>query len=218
MVDLEVFLKDYMDKFSHAHCDVAEDPCKIGLHFVGVRFLLGLERDDVFYRAVEEKVEQYLQTDFENVMTNNMLVSQCDCCQYCPCCKCLLAREDVSELFCSELAAEVFKNTGLIDKKLNSSEFVPAHWCSTRKLRLQGAVMLSDEHVVYGPGSLEERKAMQYPDIKDPLVRYDMSFEAFGSGGFWGADVSKPLPSLPPSQKTMSDGVPVGRTEPMDTE
>mmetsp|Transcript_79050 Transcript_79050/g.218798 ORF Transcript_79050/g.218798 Transcript_79050/m.218798 type:complete len:351 (+) Transcript_79050:130-1182(+) len=197
IVDLEVWTKDYMDKFSHCHKDCAEDVSMIGRQSFAVRMLVGVERDEAFYQAVEDVVEKYINTEFEkNVMTANVMVSQIDVCQAMPCCCCIRARKDTSMLFCSELTADAYKHTGLIDSGLNPSEMIPAMWDTTRKLKLRGDASLTVEHVCLGPATLEERRAMGYPDMADPSVRVDLSCETFGPGGFFGVDVAQPVQVL----------------------
>lgn len=118
IVDLEVWLKDYMDKFSHCHRDIAEDVSQISRQSIAVRRLEGVERNEEFLLRVDEMVDKYMSTTFEeNVMTPNVMAAQLDLCQNLPCCCCFRAKADMSMLFCSELSAEVYKSTGLISSK-----------------------------------------------------------------------------------------------------
>merc|ERR1712032_452108 len=105
-------------------------------------------------------------------------------------------------LLCSEMIAEVHKNTGLLDKSLTSQEILPAMWDTTRRLQLPAGVSLSKEHVIFGPKTLEDRSKMGYPAREDPRFAgftfpLDTS-ESLGAGGFYGVDVSRPINSVNP--------------------
>lgn len=211
LVDAEVFIKDYLDKHSHCRISTAVDPSAIGLHIVSARMLVGVERDAAFYRAFENSLTTFFNTRFEeDVMATNVMLSQIDLCQQCICCRCFLAKEDVSMLFCSELVAAVYRNANLVDQRNNVSEYVPAMFDSTRRLNLKEGVSLTKEHVLLGPGSLAERAAMGYPVLKEPMARHDTSSKAFGPGGFYGVEANKPMTNLfvpVPGQQTMGNSI-----------
>lgn len=86
----------------------------------------------------------------------------------------------------------MYKSARLVDPELNTSEFVPAMFDTTRKLRLRDGVTLSPEQFVAGPATLEERRTMGYPDMAEPAVRHGIS-TSFGSGGFFGVKTDVPL-------------------------
>lgn len=185
LVDLETWIKDYMDKFSHS--SIARDPNTNGVHQVSVRMLHGLRRERDFYQGVEHVVDKYWDTDFEtDTMALNVMRAQTDLCQNLPCCACLRAEEDDSMLFCSELVGAAYMASGLMDSSLNLSEFVPAMWDTTRKLCLKPGVELGVEHTCFGPASLEQRQALGYLDID----KRSNTSSHMGAGGFFGVDVS----------------------------
>merc|ERR1740117_1398937 len=115
LVDLEVYVKDYLDKFSHTPHALCPDPSVIGPHSVSVRRLTGVDRDEQFYSNFEATVNALWDKQFKASMnTANTLAAQLDMCQgVCKCCVCCQADEDLAELFCSEVAAEAYKSTGL---------------------------------------------------------------------------------------------------------
>jgi len=189
LVDLQVYLEDHVDKFSHF--PEGKDPSKFECGVVGVRMLLGATRDEQFYKNMEATVEKYWDVDFQRDPDK---ASQLDCCQCLPCCCCLRASNDDSDLICSEFAGQVYVRTGLVSDKFNPSEMVPPMWDSTRKLRLQDGVSLSKEYIFLGPTSLEERKAMGFQDIS---IRGPVSTKC-GAGGFAGVDCSREVESRLP--------------------
>ena len=131
----------------------------------------------------------------------NILAANLDMCQgVCKCCCCLCTSdEDLSMLFCSELAAETYMSVGLLDPQLRSSEFVPAFFGSTRRLALQppGAA-LSPEQLLVGPIGLEDRNQLGYQanTLQDPTKRWDSSHVEFGSGGYWGVDTMQQMSDI----------------------
>eukprot|EP00931_Biecheleriopsis_adriatica_P119166 TRINITY_DN94421_c0_g1_i1.p1 TRINITY_DN94421_c0_g1~~TRINITY_DN94421_c0_g1_i1.p1 ORF type:complete len:373 (+),score=28.70 TRINITY_DN94421_c0_g1_i1:68-1186(+) len=195
LVDLETYLKDHADKFSHCPVEVAEDPSKYEVHVEGVRMLIGVNRDEQFYKNIEEVVNQYWDNDFELSPDKR---SQLDLCECLPCCCCFKARNDTSKLICSEMAAEVYIRAGLISDKLNPSEMIPAHFDTTRKLRLRGGVALTKEHIFLGPSTLEERSGMGYANMDDVSSRQNTSVSK-GPGGFFGVDCSMAVRNVFPS-------------------
>jgi len=199
-IDLEVWFKDYMDKFQHNPTTM--DPSRSGPHLVGIRRLTEYERTQAWYHSFEEAVNAHDAKYFNGDMDWQMLSSQIDCCQGVLCCWRVGDGDQKSKLrklFCSVLAAEIYKGVGLLDESMASSEHVPAMFDTTRKLRLQGGAKLSKEFYIVGPTTEEERQqVMHYPPL-DPAVQgtdrgggNEVSVK-FGAGGFWGVDVTKPL-------------------------
>merc|ERR1712203_661710 len=79
-------------------------------------------------------------------------------------------------------------------KSLISSEIIPAMFDSTRRLKLKNGVHFSEEHVIMGPKTLEDRSAMGYPE-RHPSVPLQTS-ESVGPGGFYRVDVTRPTPII----------------------
>jgi len=191
LVDLEVWVKDYIDKFSHS-----DEPEDIGPFGVSVRMLHGVSRNESFYQAVEERLNKYWDVDYEH---EDRTLGAIDLCQgsRLPCFGFEALREDDSSIFCSEFVAEVYKAAGLLDPDLSAGEFLPSFFDTSRRIALLGDACLSREHVLIGPDTLEERNALGYKH-GPPAEAAEHSFEEYGPGGFWGVEVSKPLPSLEP--------------------
>jgi len=202
LLDFEVYTKDYLDKFMHANLAAFPDPDKISHQSVGVRLLSGIVRDTAYYEKIEASIDKYLSHLFKvDCRSSNIMVSQLDLCQeQLPCCSCLRAREDTEHsLICSEFVAEVYKNAGLVDSRLNPSEFVPAMFDTTRDLLLSGGAKLSHEHVLHGPKVLADRRAMGYPVLPPSVAsnqkRYPVNSMEFGPGGFAQVNVGKAVES-----------------------
>lgn len=205
IVDLETYLKDYLDKFSYYEHPLEKEPC-----IVGVRMLSGFTRDVTFYTQVEDIVTEHWNKPFQHDVGNVKI--QIDCCQtLCYCCpstlSCCHAKDDSNSFICSELVAQVYVKTGLLKKDLcgndlNPGEFVPVHWDSSRRLRLLSGVSLSKEYLIVGPRSVEERAAMGYQKLQSEITNLSI---ANGPGGWWGVDTQAPVPNEvhAPEQLTM---------------
>lgn len=196
VLDLEVFVRDYLDQVS-----MTDSGLRAG---VGVRFLRGVDRDDAFYSSLEGVVTKYFDTPFEKDFVN-MSKSQYNCCNWIPWLYCWCRpREDTSSLFCSEFVAEAYKAMGLISKRILSADMIPPKFDSTRNLRLLGGATLSREMVVWGPSTPEERLALGYPpsvaaSSKEGKKKTSISC-ALGAGGFYRVDVTQPWPLKQPQE------------------
>lgn len=206
LVDLETYLRDYLDKFSYS-----EHPLEMETVIVGARMLTDFDRNHDFYQQVEDVVDCNWDKPFQNDAGNVKI--QIDCCQtacfFCPSCiSCCKAKDDAKALICSELAARVYIKTGLMKKgicgyDLNSGEMVPVHWDTSRKLRLVNGVHLSKEYIAMGPSSLEERTSMGYQKLQsDPTP----TSVAHGAGGWWGVNTEHGVPEQTYAPEQMSMG------------
>jgi len=202
ILDFEVYVKDYLDKFQHNPVDF--DPATSSAHLIGVRKMTNFQRSQDFYGKFEAALDAHDAKYFKSGMSWNTMASQIDCCEGLVPYRCMpwAAREQLERLFCSVLVAEVLKGTDLLDPRLLSSEFVPAMWGTTRRLLLEQGAKLSMEYVVVGPVSEEERMHhMKYPPREGSSSGgggCNVSCDDFGSGGFWGVDVTRPIGSAAP--------------------
>jgi len=204
IVDLEVYLKDYVDKFSHM--PFPQDPTTSGIMMCAARMLRGVERDAEFYKRIEEVVNRFKDSPFEgSMMKRNVIKSQVDLCQ--SCLPCFRAKHEVGMLFCSELAGEVYVGARLVSPELEVCEMVPAMWDSTRRLQLMNGGRLTREHVFLGPSTYQERLQFGYPEVQNREQRYSTSDGVFGAGGFWGVETRKPTThgKVPQQQSMESD-------------
>lgn len=182
MVDLETWVKDYLDKYSHD-----AEPDAIGQFFVGVRFLTDFERDEQFYKAVQQKVDDYWHRPYEQQDTMMAAIDLCECIPYLDF---TYKKDDDSSVFCSELVAEIYKAAGLLNPNLSGNEFIPRNFDTTSMLLLKKGAKLSCEYVIASPTSEEERLTWGYKNRgkADPLSK-----NRFGHGGFWGVDTYRPV-------------------------
>lgn len=210
IVDLETYLRDYLDRFSYYELEKAE---KTDPHIVGCRMLQGLNRDLQFYKDVERVVTQAMDKPFQHSALNAQIMFDCFQCLCVglpywtnPC----TAKNDNSAYICSELVGEVYIESGLVKAgicgtKLNPGEMVPPHFDSTRKLRLREGLTLSAEHIVVGPETLEARSAMRYPPIHEGAP--SLNSTRCGAGGFFHVDTMKEVLTAPPqAQMQASEG------------
>jgi len=191
VVDLEVFMHDYMDQVSMTNSGLRAA--------VGFRFLEDAKRDEEFYRNIEEVVQKYYNTPFEKDPIN-MAKSEINCCNCVPLpCYCWCRpKPDTTSLFCSEFVAEAYKAAGLLPSRIISTDVIPPKLDTTRDVHLLNGVTLSKEYVVFGPRNAEERLQMGYPPSEaasssDASKKLQVS-TSLGPGGFYNVDVSQPIP------------------------
>jgi len=193
MVDLETWTKDYLDKYSHSF-----EPDNIGEMIVGVRFLTGIERNDDFYRTIQQKVDDYWFRPYE---TQDTMMAAVDLFECLPCCKFMKNKQDDSSIFCSELVAEFYKAAGMLDSSLSGGEFIPRHFATNSRLRLLKGE-LSREFVLVGPMSEEERNSCKYKNRGQGDI---LSKDKFGPSGFWGVNTQAAMEigwEVPPAAQT----------------
>lgn len=214
LVDLETWIKDFLDKFSHC-----AEPESEGQFIAGVRFLLDFERTNDFYKIVQSKVNEFWHKPYEE---HDITMAAMDLCECIPGLSAMEMKSDDNSLFCSEMVAEVYKAVGLVKKNINTAEFIPKNFDSSSWLWLQGGARLSAEYIVKCAMTEEQRSATKYKNrgLRDPLSK-----DKFGIGGFWGVDASAKMragwglptapssspelatvgsPELPPVQSAMS--------------
>merc|ERR1712150_329754 len=86
----------------------------------------------------------------------NIRKSALDLCDTCDYFGCMLASKDDSNMFCSDMVADIYQALGLLDKDLIAKEFTPGNFDSAACLGLQNGASLSEEHVVVGPNDNED--------------------------------------------------------------
>mmetsp|Transcript_113883 Transcript_113883/g.317089 ORF Transcript_113883/g.317089 Transcript_113883/m.317089 type:complete len:592 (-) Transcript_113883:72-1847(-) len=195
LVDLETWVKDFLDK--HSHC---ADPESEGQFLAGVRLLQGVERGEAFCSKVQAKVDEFWHRPYELQDITKAGFDLCECIpNLCP----TEMKSDTNSLFCSEMVAEVYKATGLLKASVNGSELIPKNFDTTSYLWLQHGASLSQEYVLCSAAGTKEREARGYKNRGNP----DPVSSRFGPAGFWGVDPSKQLASsqgLPPVPSAMS--------------
>jgi len=176
LVDMETWIKDFLDK--HSHC---EDPDSEGTFYAGVRMLENFKRDDAFLKAIQDKIDAFWHRPYELQDITMAAVDLLDCI---PGVSVSEMKRDDSSLFCSELVAELYIAGGLLPKKANAAEFIPKNFDSTCHLRLPRGAKLSSEYVVSSVQTLAEREARGYKNKGSP----DPVSTRFGPSGFWGVE------------------------------
>merc|ERR1719330_1582272 len=157
IIDFEVWVKDYLDKFQHNPAEV--NPSATAPHLLAVRRLTNFDRTKEWFQSFEAVVESYMNSPFNEAMNWNIMSAQIDCCQsICrPGC-CWRSLDDPKGLLCSTMVADAMKKTQLLDPTMESAEYVPAMWDTTRKLALLAGAKLSKEYFTQGPVAVEERE------------------------------------------------------------